>query len=97
MSAEQQNSERDGSRTSRCKTEVGLVTSNKMNKTLVVEVSRVAKHPKYGKYVKRNKTYQVHDENNEGAIGDQVQIAQTRPLSKNKRWRLVKILKRREA
>ena len=84
-------------RTTQSKTEIGIVTSDKMDKTLVVKVTRVSKHAKYGKYVKRSKSFQVHDENNEGAIGDRVKISETRPLSKHKRWRLVKIVKHQEA
>jgi len=72
----------------------GLVTSNKMQKTLVVEVRRKVRHPLYEKYVsKRTKLY-AHDENNEGQIGDVVEVMQTRPLSAKKRWRLVRVVQR---
>ncbi len=72
----------------------GQVTSNKMQKTIVVEVSRKVRHPLYEKYVsKRTKLY-VHDEKNEGQIGDIVEVMQTRPLSAQKRWRLIRIVQR---
>lgn len=74
------------------KTRMGVVVGNKMQKTAVVEVERVFRHPFYQKAVRAFKKYKVHDENNECAIGDLVEIMETRPLSKNKRWRLVKIL-----
>ncbi len=74
------------------KTRVGVVVSNKMNKTLVVEhVARVP-HPQFNKIVKRSKKYYVHDENGEAQIGDKVRIVETRPLSKLKRWTLEKVL-----
>jgi small subunit ribosomal protein S17 len=74
------------------KTRVGVVTSNKMSKTLVVEhVARVP-HPRFNKIVKRSKKYYVHDENGEAQIGDKVRIIETRPLSKLKRWSLEKVL-----
>ena len=74
------------------KTRVGVVTSNKMSKTLVVEhVARVP-HPKFNKIVKRSKKYYVHDEKGEAQIGDKVRIVETRPLSKLKRWALEKVL-----
>lgn len=70
----------------------GVVTSDKMKKTRRVEVSRLVKFPKYGKYVKRRTVCYTHDENNESAIGDTVEIIESRPLSKLKRWNLVKIV-----
>jgi small subunit ribosomal protein S17 len=74
------------------KTRVGVVTSNKMEKTLVVEhVARVP-HPKFNKIVKRSKKYYVHDENSEAKIGDRVRIVETKPLSKLKRWALAEVL-----
>ena len=76
------------------KEKVGLVVSNKMNKSIVVEVERKIKHPKYGKFVKKTSTFMAHDETNDCNIGDTVQIMETRPLSKKKGWRLVKILER---
>lgn len=76
------------------KERIGIVSSNKMEKTIVVkEVMRV-KHPKYGKFVLRTKKYHVHDEMNSCNEGDKVRIMEVRPLSKNKRWRLVEILER---
>jgi len=72
----------------------GVVVSNAMNKTVVVTVSRLVKHPQYKKYVKRRKRFKAHDENNECNVGDRVAIAETRPLSKDKRWRVQKVLER---
>lgn len=78
--------------TSNRKTRVGVVVSNKMEKTIVVEhVARVP-HPKFNKIVKRSKKYYVHDEKSEAAIGDRVRIIETKPLSKLKRWALAEIL-----
>jgi small subunit ribosomal protein S17 len=74
------------------KSRVGLVTSNKMSKTLVVEHIARVPHPKFNKIVKRSKKYYVHDEKGEAQIGDKVRIVETRPLSKLKRWTLEKIL-----
>lgn len=71
---------------------VGVVKSDKMKKTRRVEVSRLVKYPKYGKYVKRRTVCYVHDENDESAIGDTVEIIESRPMSKLKRWQLVKIV-----
>jgi small subunit ribosomal protein S17 len=76
------------------KQRVGVVVSDKMDKTISVEVVRRMKHPKYGKFVTRRKKYLVHDENNEAHIGDTVRIMETRPLSRRKRWRLVQIIER---
>ena len=76
------------------KEKIGLVLSNKMNKSIVVEVERKIKHPKYGKFVKKTSTFMAHDEKNECNIGDSVKIMETRPLSKNKCWRLVEIIER---
>lgn len=76
------------------KTRVGVVSSNKMEKTISVTVERKLKHPIYGKYVKKSKKFIAHDENNECTIGDLVRIMETRPLSKRKRWRLVEILEK---
>jgi small subunit ribosomal protein S17 len=74
--------------------EVGVVTSDKMNKTRRVEIPRLVKHPKYGKYIKRRTICHVHDEKNESHIGDTVEIMETRPLSKLKNWRLVRVVRR---
>ena len=76
------------------KERIGVVTSNKMNKTILVLVERKLKHAKYGKFVKRTKNFMTHDENQECAIRDIVKIMETRPLSKNKCWRLVEIIER---
>ena len=75
---------------------MGQVVSNKMNKTIVVQVERKFKHPMYGKYIKRSTKMYVHDEENSSRVGDVVRIQQTRPLSKTKRWKLVEIVKREE-
>ncbi|MCL2070664.1 MAG: 30S ribosomal protein S17 [Oscillospiraceae bacterium] len=76
------------------KTRVGLVSSNKMDKTIVVEIEDKVRHPLYKKIVKRTIKFKAHDEENSCNIGDKVEIMETRPLSKDKRWRLVKILER---
>ncbi len=76
------------------KERTGLVVSNKMDKSVVVEVLRRVRHPKYGKYIKRTSCFMAHDDKNECNIGDKVRIMETRPLSKNKCWRLVEILER---
>src|SRR5579862_8714963 len=73
-------------------TRVGVVTSDKMNKTRRVEIPRLVKHARYGKYIKRRTICKVHDENNESHAGDTVEIMETRPLSKTKNWRLVRIV-----
>ena len=76
------------------KERIGKVVSNKMDKSIVVSVERKVKHPMYGKFVKRTTKFMAHDEKNEAQIGDTVRIMETRPLSKNKRWRLVEIVER---
>ena len=76
------------------KTRVGLVTSDKMDKTIVVSVTDNVKHPLYNKIVKRTYKLKAHDENNECRIGDRVTVMDTRPLSKDKRWRLVEIVEK---
>ena len=76
------------------RTIVGIVVSNKMDKTVVVNVEESRRHPLYGKTQKVSKKYMAHDENNECAIGDKVKIMETRPLSKNKRWRLVEVVEK---
>ncbi len=76
------------------KERMGIVLSNKMDKTITVAVHFKEKHPIYGKFVKKTKKYTAHDENNDCNIGDTVRIMETRPLSKNKRWRLVEIVER---
>ena len=76
------------------KTKLGVVSSNKMDKTITVSVERKVKHPLYGKFVKKSTKFHAHDEKNECNIGDTVSIMETRPLSKTKNWRLVEILER---
>ncbi len=76
------------------KERIGIVVSNKMDKSINVLVERKVKHPKYGKFVKRSTKFMAHDEKNDCGIGDTVRIMETRPLSKNKRWRLVEIIER---
>src|SRR3954462_3697432 len=78
----------------RRRTEVGVVTSDKMNKTRRVEIPRLVKHPRYGKYIKRRTVCHVHDEQNQSRTGDTVEIMETRPLSKTKHWRLVRVVTR---
>src|SRR5215210_7880259 len=77
----------------RRKTEIGVVTSDKMNKTRRVEIERLVPHPKYGKYLKRRTICHAHDESNGSHVGDLVEIMETRPLSKLKRWRIVRIVR----
>jgi small subunit ribosomal protein S17 len=76
------------------KQKIGVVVSTKMDKTISVQVERRLKHPIYGKTVKRSKKFFAHDEENSCKEGDKVRIMETRPLSKNKRWRLVEIIER---
>jgi small subunit ribosomal protein S17 len=76
------------------KQRTGVVTSNKMDKTVTVSIERKVKHPIYGKTVKKSKKFLAHDESNSCNIGDTVRIMETRPLSKRKRWRLVEIIER---
>ena len=73
---------------------VGIVVSDKMDKSIVVSVTRKEKHPIYGKFVKKSTKFHAHDEKNDCNEGDTVKLMETRPLSKNKRWRLVEILER---
>ena len=73
---------------------VGLVESNKMDKTITVKVARLVKHPIYGKYIKRSSKLTAHDPENSCNIGDKVRVTATKPLSKTKRWRLVEVLER---
>ena len=76
------------------KRRIGIVRSAKMRKTIVVETERLERHPLYGKYVRRTTRYYAHDEGNEAREGDRVEIVATRPLSKLKRWRLVRVVER---
>ncbi len=73
---------------------IGRVTSDKMDKTRVVEIPRLVRHPKYGKFVRKRTVCYVHDENNESGQGDTVEIIESRPLSKKKRWQLVKVIEK---
>ncbi len=76
------------------KEKVGTVTSNKMQKTITIAVNRKVKHPIYGKFMQKTTKLMAHDEKGEAGIGDTVRISETRPLSKNKRWRLVEIVEK---
>ncbi len=76
------------------KEKIGLVTSNKMDKSIIVSVERKVKHPKYGKFLNKTTKFVAHDETNSCSIGDTVKIMETRPISKNKCWRLVEILEK---
>ena len=76
------------------KERIGVVVSNKMDKSIVILVERKVKHPKYGKFVKKSTKFMAHDEKNDANMGDTVRIMETRPLSKNKCWRLVEIIER---
>ena len=75
------------------KVRTGVVVSNKMDKTVVVEVTRTVKHPVYKKYIRRRKRFMAHDADNRCQIGDQVAIVETRPMSRNKHWRVREVLK----
>ncbi len=88
--AETQNTEARNLR----KIRIGVVTSNKMAKTITVAVERKVKHPIYGKFVKKTTRFHAHDEKNECSIGDTVRIMETRPLSKTKRWRLMEVVEK---
>jgi small subunit ribosomal protein S17 len=76
------------------KERIGRVTSNKMTKSITVAIDRKVKHPIYGKFMNKTTKFMAHDEKNEAGIGDTVRIMETRPLSKNKRWRLVEIIEK---
>ncbi len=78
------------------KTRVGVVVSDKMDKTVVFEVERKTKHPLYKRVVKRSKRFKAHDENNECRVGDKIKVMETRPLSKDKRWRVIEIIEHAE-
>ncbi len=78
----------------RRKVRLGIVTSDKMQKTIVVTVTNLIRHPLYGKIVKQTKKFKAHDEAGEAHVGDTVEIAETRPLSKDKNWRLLRIVER---
>jgi small subunit ribosomal protein S17 len=91
--AEMTNASRSATRRSR-KTRLGVVVSDKMQKTVVVAVQRRVPHPVYGKMVTRTTKFKAHDEENSSKVGDRVRIMETRPLSKDKRWRVVEIVER---
>ena len=76
------------------KSRVGVVVSNKMDKSITVRVDRKLKHPVYGKFMRKSKKFTAHDEKNECGVGDTVKIMETRPLSKQKRWRLVEVIEK---
>ncbi len=76
------------------KVRVGRVVSDKMTKTIVVAIDRLIKHPTYGRYVRQTRKFKVHDENNECRVGDTIRFMETRPLSKEKRWRFVEFVER---
>ena len=76
------------------KLRTGIVISDKMKKTIIVGVSRLTKHPLYGKIIKKSNKFKVHDEKNTAKVGDTVRIQETRPLSKDKRWKLVEVIKK---
>ena len=76
------------------KSRIGVVSSNKMDKTITVKVERKVKHPLYGKFLKKTTKFHAHDEKNECSIGDTVKIMETRPMSKTKRWRLVEVVEK---
>ena len=78
----------------RRKSKIGVVVSDKMDKTVVVAIEDFVRHPLYGKAVKRTKRLKVHDENNECNVGDKIRIMETRPLSRDKRWRLVGVVEK---
>ena len=77
-----------------CKVREGIVVSNKMNKTIVISIVERVRHPRYSKFVQRTKKLYAHDEANDAQIGDRVRVMETRPMSKQKRWRLVEVLER---
>ncbi len=76
------------------KNRVGIVVSDKMDKTVIIAIEELVKHQKYGKVIKRTIRLKVHDENNECGVGDKILVAETRPLSKDKRWRMVEIIEK---
>ena len=94
MMAQVQRNESEAAQRNSRKTRVGMVVSDKMQKTVVVSIERRVQHPVYGKMVRRTKKLKAHDEQNEAKTGDTVRIMETRPLSKDKRWRVVEIMQR---
>ena len=94
MMAQAQKNESETMQRNSRKTRVGMVVSDKMQKTVVVSIERRVQHPVYGKMVRRTKKLKAHDEENQAKTGDTVRIMETRPLSKDKRWRVVEIIER---
>ena len=94
MMAQAQRNESEAVQRNSRKTRVGMVVSDKMQKTVVVSIERRVQHPVYGKMVRRTKKLKAHDEENQAKTGDTVRIMETRPLSKDKRWRVVEIIER---
>ncbi len=95
MASEATKKQAEGESTERHrKTRIGVVVSDKMNKTVVVEVTRRVKHAFYGKFLKKRLRYKAHDEHNESKVGDQVLIEETRPMSREKRWRVKSTIKK---
>jgi small subunit ribosomal protein S17 len=97
MSSQQQATPNSSPARGKRRVETGVVTKDKMNKTRRVEIARVVKHARYGKYIRRRTVCYVHDEHNESHKGDTVEIMETRPLSKMKSWRLVRVVTRAAA
>ena len=87
-------SKEDSKTRTKKKLRVGMVVSDKMNKTVVAQVEMLKKHPVYKKYIRRSKRYKVHDEQNEAKLGDTISFVETRPISKDKSWKLVDVLER---
>jgi small subunit ribosomal protein S17 len=92
MANEQQQLQQQPQERGKRRMEIGVVTRDKMNKTRRVEIPRLVKHVRYGKYIRRRTICYVHDEQNQSRMGDTVEIMETRPLSKNKTWRLVRVV-----
>jgi small subunit ribosomal protein S17 len=90
------NAQQDGNDRNRRKIRIGVVVSDKSDKTVTVQVERRFAHPLYGKQVRKTKKYQAHDELNEYKVGDMVRMVETRPLSKTKRWRVAELIERSE-
>lgn len=96
MAEIQNDAQQDGNDRNRRKTRIGVVVSDKSDKTVTVQVERRFAHPLYGKQVAKTKKYQAHDELNEYRVGDTVRMIETRPLSKTKRWRIAELIERPE-
>lgn len=96
MAETQNETPQEGTDRNQRKTRIGVVVSDKADKTVTVQVERRFAHPLYGKQVRKTKKYQAHDENNEYKVGDKVRMVETRPLSKMKRWRVAELIERSE-